>query len=45
MIDYYYLVLALNGGKIPPSVNLDFNGDGQIGLSDRAIIVKTLHPG
>jgi len=45
MIDYYYLVLALNGGKTPSSVNLDFNGDGQIGLSDRAIIVKTLHPG
>ena len=45
MIDYYYLVQALNGGKTPPSVNLDFNGDGEIGLSDRAIIVKTLHPG
>ena len=44
MIDYYYLVQALNGGKTPPSVNLDFNGDGEIGLADRSIIVKTLHP-
>jgi hypothetical protein len=45
MIDYYYLVLALNGGKTPSSVNPDFNGDGEIGLADRTIIVKTLHPG
>ena len=42
MIDYFYLVRALNGGKIPSSVNPDFNGDGEIGLSDRSIIVKTL---
>ena len=42
MTDYYYLVLALNGGETPPSVNPDFNGDGEIGLSDRSIIVKTL---
>jgi hypothetical protein len=44
MVDYYYLVHALNGGTLPSSVNPDFNGDGEIGLADRTIIVKTLHP-
>lgn len=40
--DYLYYVQAVNGGKIPPSVNPDFNGDGEVGTSDRQIVVTTL---
>jgi hypothetical protein len=42
--DYFYYVAAVNGGKIPVTVNPDFNGDGEVGTSDRAIIIKTLNP-
>lgn len=42
--DYFYYVSAVNGGKIPLAVNPDFNGDGEVGASDRAIIVKSLEP-
>lgn len=42
-IDYYYYVAAVNGGQIPSFVNPDFNGDGQVGVSDRAIIIQTLN--
>lgn len=42
--DYFYYVSAVNGGKIPLTVNPDFNGDGEVGASDRAIIVKSLTP-
>jgi hypothetical protein len=41
--DYYYYVSAVNGGKIPTSVNPDFNGDGEVGVADREIVVKTLN--
>lgn len=44
LTDYYYYVAAVNGGKIPVGVNPDFNGDGEIGASDRAIIIKSLNP-
>jgi hypothetical protein len=42
MSDYYYYVSAANGGKIPAWVNPDFNGDGEVGLADRIIVVRTL---
>lgn len=41
--DYFYYVQAVNGGKIPPNVNPDFNGDGEVGTADRAIILKELN--
>ncbi|MDO8640382.1 MAG: hypothetical protein Q7R33_02465 [Nitrosarchaeum sp.] len=41
--DYLYYVSAVSGGKIPPNVNPDFNGDGEVGSNDRAIVVKTLN--
>lgn len=40
--DYFYYVAAVNGGKIPVIANPDFNGDGEVGAADRAIIIKTL---
>jgi hypothetical protein len=42
-LDYFYYVSAVSGGKISPSVNPDFNGDGVINTLDRQIIVKTLN--
>ncbi|MFH0979868.1 MAG: hypothetical protein V1803_02915 [Candidatus Roizmanbacteria bacterium] len=42
MFDYYYYVGAVNGGKIPVNVNPDFNGDGEVGVADRVIIMKSL---
>jgi hypothetical protein len=42
--DYFYYVAAVNGGKIPVTANPDFNGDGEVGASDRMIIVKSLNP-
>lgn len=41
-LDYFYYVGAVNGSKIPPTVNPDFNGDGEVGISDRAIIIKSI---
>jgi hypothetical protein len=41
-MDYFYYVGAVNGGRIPPSVNPDFNGDGEVGTSDRVIIIRSL---
>lgn len=40
--DYYYYMRAVNGGEIPSNVNPDFNGDGEIGVSDRELIVSLL---
>lgn len=42
MDDYYYYVSAANGGKIPTWVNPDFNGDGEVNLADRTIVVRSL---
>lgn len=42
MTDYYYYVAAINGGKIPTAVNVDFDGDGIISTLDRAIVVRSL---
>lgn len=44
MMDYFYYVAASFGAKLPPSVNVDLNGDGFISSIDRAILVKTLKP-
>jgi len=44
MLDYYYYVGVVNGGKIPANVNPDFNGDGEVGRADREIVIKTLNP-
>ena len=41
--DYFYYVLAVNGGTLPAGVNCDFNGDGEVGAKDRAIIINTLN--
>lgn len=41
-IDYDYYIQVVRGAKIDPSVNPDFNGDGEVGASDRAIIIRTL---
>ncbi|MFH0979505.1 MAG: M4 family metallopeptidase, partial [Candidatus Roizmanbacteria bacterium] len=42
MTDYFYYVGAFNGGKIPTTVNPDFNGDGKILPTDREIIIRSL---
>ena len=42
LMDYFYYVAAVNGGKIPLTVNPDFNGDGKVNASDRVIIIKSL---
>lgn len=44
MLDYFYYVQAIYGGKVPPSVNLDFNGDGFITSVDHDILIKALKP-
>ncbi len=41
-LDYFYFVRRKAGGKVPPSVNLDFNGNASIGDWDRKIIVYML---
>jgi len=41
--DYLYYVAAVNGGRIPATVNPDFNGDGKVDAADRTIIVNTLN--
>ena len=40
--DYFYYVAAVNGGQIPANVSPDFNGDGEVGLTDRTIIIESL---
>ncbi len=44
ILDYFYYVAAIFGAKLPPSVNIDLNGDGFISSIDRAILIKTLKP-
>lgn len=43
--DYFYYTQARFGGKIPASVNVDFNGDGLVNGIDRLIIVHRLVTG
>jgi hypothetical protein len=41
--DYFYFISAIYGAKLPPLINVDFDGDGYItNISDRAIIIKSL---
>lgn len=40
--DYDYYTQAVSGGKIDPSINPDFDGDGEVGAKDRVIIIKKL---
>lgn len=42
--DYFYYVTAKVGGKIPITVNPDFDGSGTIEANDRTIIIKSLEP-
>lgn len=44
MTDYFYYVAAVNSGKIPVTVNPDFDGNGVVGNLDRTIIIKSLNP-
>lgn len=44
MLDYFYYIQAIYGGKVPPTVNLDFNGDGFITSVDHDILIKALKP-
>jgi hypothetical protein len=41
--DYFYYVLVVNGGTLPAGVSCDFNGDGEVGVKDRDIILQTLN--
>ncbi|QQG44210.1 MAG: hypothetical protein HYW86_05120 [Candidatus Roizmanbacteria bacterium] len=43
-LDYFYYVSVVNGGKIPQTVNVDFNGDGEVGVNDRSVIIRSLRP-
>lgn len=42
LVDYYYYLQAKVGGKVPPSINPDFNGDNLIDKKDRTIVIKSL---
>ncbi len=41
-IDYFYYLAARVGGKVPPTVNPDFNGNNLIDDIDKEIIIKSL---
>ncbi|MEK7633618.1 MAG: hypothetical protein AAB437_02130 [Patescibacteria group bacterium] len=41
--DYFFYVASVFGGKIPPNVNPDFNGDGEVGRADLDILKLTLN--
>ena len=43
-MDYFYYISAVVGGKIPVTVNPDFDGDGAVSNLDREIVIKTLNP-
>lgn len=43
LLDYFYYQQAQYGGKIPPSINLDFNGDGLISSADKTILIKSIN--
>lgn len=45
MLDYFYYVSAtVFGAKLPPTANIDFNGDGIVSSADKAILIKSLKP-
>jgi hypothetical protein len=41
-MDYFYYVAAVNGGKVPTNANPDVNGDVEVGVTDRNIIIQSL---
>lgn len=41
-VDYFYYVQVKSGGKVPQSVNIDFDGNGIVDSKDRNIIIKSL---
>jgi hypothetical protein len=45
ILDYFYYVSAtVFGAKLPPTVNIDFNGDGVVSSADKAVLMKSLRP-
>ncbi len=44
LLDYFYYVTVASGGRVPSSVNPDFNGNGTVNAEDRVIIIRTLKP-
>lgn len=45
ILDYFYYVSAtVFGAKLPPSANIDFNGDGVVSSADKAVLIKSLKP-
>ncbi len=45
ILDYFYYMSATAfGAKLPPTVNIDFNGDGVISSADKTILMKSLKP-
>ena len=41
-LDYFYYVAARSSAKVPPTVNVDFDGNGLITTADRDIIIKSI---
>ncbi len=44
LLDYFYYVTVASGGRVPSTVNPDFNGNGTVNAEDRVIIIRTLKP-
>jgi hypothetical protein len=45
ILDYFYYVSAtVFGAKLPPTANIDFNGDGVVSSADKAVLMKSLKP-
>jgi len=45
LMDYFYFLSARSGQNLPPSVNVDFDGDGYVTEGrDRAVIMQSLIP-
>lgn len=42
LLDYFYYVSVNSGGKIPPIVNVDYDGNELVDNKDRAILIKSL---
>lgn len=45
ILDYFYYISAtVFGAKLPPTANIDFNGDGVVSSADKTILMKSLKP-
>lgn len=42
-VDYLYYIRAVTGGQLPPKVDADVNGDNDVSLLDREVIVGILN--